>query len=360
MRLHLLEAENFRNLEKLAIQPSRGINFIYGLNGSGKTSLLEAIYFLGRARSFRSSSNQQLIAHGKDHFLLFAELDTSQQKRIKMGARRDHAQHQFKVAGQTIRRSSELTSILPLQIIEPGLHELLDSGPEFRRRFLDWGVFHVEHDYGAVSQSYRQALNQRNAALKARLPQRQIKQWDKALVEYGMKLDAARKRYLEELMVFITELPYFAELSRMCSFDYYPGWNLQKGLAEALEEQLSTDLQRGFTQSGPHRADIRIKSGKEKARDILSRGQQKLLVAILLLAQCQFIANREGERPVILIDDLVAELDAVNQRRFLEFVEDSGCQAFITATSRDDLVRLGEGMSYGMFHVEHGQVRQTI
>jgi DNA replication and repair protein RecF len=360
MHLRLIEAENFRNLEKLSIQPQAGINFIYGSNGSGKTNLLEAIHFLGRARSFRSAQNSQLIKHGEPQFTLFAELVKTSHQTIKIGAQRNSSQHQFKVAGQMVRRSSELSTIIPLQVIEPGLHYLLDAGPEHRRRFLEWGVFHVEHDYGAVSSRYRQALNQRNAAIKVRLPAAQIRQWDRALLEYAVRLDSLRHNYLQQLMSFVTQLPYFSELSQSCSFEYYPGWSKEKELAQCLTEQLDSDRQRGFTQSGPHRADIRIKVGADKARDVLSRGQQKLLIAILMLSQCQLIGQHIGSGPIILIDDLVAELDVENQCRFMEFVQATQCQALITATQRKELERTGKGMSYAMFHVEHGQVRRTV
>jgi DNA replication and repair protein RecF len=361
MYLHTLEATNFRNFENIAITPLNGVNLVYGMNGSGKSSLLEAIYFLARGKSFRQHKPAVLIKNGTESFTLFAKIASETNAATqKLGVTRDQRLTQFKLNGFYINQASTLANVLPVQLIEPKLHHLLEEGPEYRRRFLEWGVFHVEPRYDQEWKRYSRNLAQRNAALKAHLPDKQIRQWEQGLISSAKEIDQMRRKYLHDLFEFMNEATGFEAITKKCRFDYYPGWTKGQALEGVLSNGLASDKERGFTQAGPHRADIRIKIGQERAKDVLSRGQQKLLITLLLLNQCRILKQCLDKDVVILVDDLLAELDRPNQLKFMSLLRDTGCQVFVTATTRHDLEQVCEGYPYRMFHVEHGCISQVV
>jgi DNA replication and repair protein RecF len=353
MAIQNLEIKNLRNLANVIIEPQTGINFIYGPNGSGKTSLLEAIHCLGRGKSFRTHKTNHLIKEGADSFTVIGKI-LQHDRPVIIGMERRAGASQIRMGGQPISRASELTEILPIAVLDPGLHRLIEEGPEERRRFLDWGVFHVEHAFNGIWNNYRRSLAQRNAALRSGWTHQAITHWNQELVIAGEQLDLARRRYLSGLLGFVREtlnaFPAIAEVD----IQYQQGWRNGVDYATYLTEQYQSDKDRGFTQFGPHRADLRIRINSMDARDFLSRGQQKVLVANLILAQCQQM-NAQGNSVVVLVDDLPAELDVDIRETLLQTLVDTKAQVFLTAT--DSTIFKTNQMACGVFHVEHGQIR---
>jgi DNA replication and repair protein RecF len=233
----------------------------------------------------------------------------------------------------------------------------VEEGPEYRRKFLDWGVFHVEPAFGSIWRTFRRALAQRNAALRDRWPRKATEQWDIELVAAAEELDQARSQYLEALKVFIEEkIRSFVGLPEV-DISYQRGWREGLDYPDYLAAQYDSDKERGFTQFGPHRADMRLRVEGLDARDVLSRGQQKLLVATLVLAQCQQMASQDTST-IILVDDLPAELDSDKRKSLLGALENTGAQIFVTGTEKG----LFEGANFsqtGVFHVKQGRV-QTL
>jgi len=361
MGLIQLNISNLRNITQATLNLHPAFNLITGVNGSGKTSLLEAIYFLGRGRSFKASNSEKLIQKGKSELIITGRVRLND-KEFQLGIQRANKRTQIRLSGQTISKASQLTEVLPIQIIEPGLHAFFEQGPEVRRRFLEWGVFHVEPRYEQVWRNYRRILQQRNAALKAHWRKAAIVQWDALLVESGTKIDTYRQAYLEKVVAFLYEFPERHHIGFMqgMEMEYYPGWKRDADLGEVLAASLSSDLARGFTQSGPHRADIRFRIGGDRGRDVLSRGQQKLFISLLFLAQSILLRELTGKSSLILIDDLAAELDEASRAVLVSVLLSTGSQVFITATSLDGLADLWDELPHAVFHVEHGNIEQVI
>lgn len=353
MTIQKLEIKNLRNLTDLLILPKPGLNFVFGPNGSGKTSLLEAIHCLGRGKSFRTHKTNHLI---NEHCSSFTIVGKIQQKHrpFTIGMQRSAGKSQIRLNGQNISRASELTDILPIAVLDPGLHRLVEEGPDQRRRFLDWGVFHVEHTFNGIWNNYRRSLAQRNAALRSGWTQQAIAHWDQELATVGEQLDQARRKYLFSLLEFVQEyLNEFPAISK-ADISYQQGWRDGMDYFSYLTAQYQSDKDRGFTQFGPHRADLRIRIDGTDARDYLSRGQQKVLVAVLILAQCRQITSQDISA-VVLVDDLPAELDAGTRETLISLLESTKAQVFLTGTD-PSLFSLDQ-KSYGVFHVEHGELQ---
>lgn len=361
MELRQLNVSNFRNIPHAELEFHSGLNVITGANGSGKTSLLEAIYSLGRGGSFKTSNSDNLIQFGKKGFTVTGSVLFEGTKR-HLGIQRTDRKTQIRYSGQTVHKASQLSNILPLQIIEPRIHSFFDQGPEVRRRFLEWGVFHVEPGYKNVWRTFRRILLQRNAALKLRLQQQEVIKWDNLLVESAIQIDAMRRAYIDEIVISIDKFceEYAIDFCRDIEIEYHQGWKKNMSLDQALSESFYSDQNRGFTQSGPHRADIQVKLGKSRGRDFLSRGQQKLFINLLYISQSMLLKKLSSKSPLLLIDDVAAELDSESKELLKDVFASTGCQTFLTATSLDVLDVAGDDLPRAVFHVEHGCIEQVV
>lgn len=345
-------ASNFRCLENVELILSPEFNLIYGANASGKTSILEALAYLGRGKSFRGASTANLVRHGQQQFILFGETQ-SERRRQRIGVRNSREGLEVRIDGSTAPGAAALAAALPLQVIDPEVHSLVAGGPELRRRFIDWIAFHVEHDHLQTWRQFRRALKQRNAALKSRASAATIRSWDAEFLELAEKLDASRRA---ALAVAVDALVEFGSrlLDTELGFEYQQGWNTSKALAEALGEGLERDRQQGATQSGPHRADLKVSYDERQARKLVSRGQQKLLASAMILAATETAQTALEQPLLLLLDDPAAELDAEALARLLDAVDSLGCQVVATSLEPEALAVPG-GAS--VFHVEQGVLR---
>ena len=343
------KASNFRCIESAELTFEPGFNLIYGENASGKTSFLEALSYLGRGKSFRGASTSDLVRHGETEFVLFGEAEgTAGLHRI--GVRNSREGLEVRVDGSGEGGAASLAAALPLQLIDPEVHNLVAGGPELRRRFLDWIAFHVEHDHLNTWRRFRRALKQRNAALKSRASASAMRSWNAEFIEISQALDTSRRRALEVALGTLED--YGRELlGTEIGFDYQRGWNREKTLGEILDEGLERELQQGTSQYGPHRADLRIRYDERQARKLVSRGQQKLLASAMVLAATD-TAQAALERPLLLlIDDPAAELDRNALERLMASIAGLGCQVVATSLERDSLE---VPPNAAVFHVEHG------
>ena len=349
------KVNNFRCLESTELELGPGFNLIYGANASGKTSLLEALAYLGRGKSFRGASISNLVRHGQAEFILFGETEREARTQ-KVGVRNSRDGIEIRVDGSSAGGLAALADALPLQVIDPEVHSLVAGGPELRRRYLDWVAFHVEHDHLDTWRRFRRALKQRNAALKARASSSAIKSWNVEFVELSLALDESRRRALDVVIDSLLEYG-LALLGTELGFDYQQGWAKEKTLADALAEGVERDLLLGVTQHGPHRADLKVRYDERQARKLVSRGQQKLLASAMILAATD-TAQTALERPLLLLlDDPAAELDAESLGRLLDHVKALGCQVVATSLDRGAL-DIPQGSS--VFHVEHGVLTRII
>lgn len=357
MSLSDLRIHNFRCISAAQLAPAPGLNLVTGDNASGKSSLLEAIYFLGRAQSFRGTPSDRLIRSGERELTVFGRQCTGAGADLPLGVQRSERQSRIRIGTRENASIVELVSQFPVQVIDPGLQQLLEEGPEQRRRYLDWGVFHVEQAFYPAWLRYQRALRQRNRALRAQAPDAQVIAWDAELAQHGECLHLARLRYLTTLRPVLDALMSTLFGATTVTLEYQAGWAGPGSLREALAAALAGDREQGYTHVGPHRADLRVRLQGQLARRRASRGEQKLISAGLLLAQAELLRQQCQRQPVLLIDDLAAELDARSRSRLFAAIQAQGAQAFLSFLEPG---QIPEKQAAGaMFHVEHGRVSQV-
>jgi len=354
--IETLSITQFRNLEtaSLNFQPY-GALFI-GENGSGKTSLLEAIYYLGHGKSFRTGSAKQVIQYHQPAFYIHGKV-VHEYERISIGLERTTTGTVInKLTGYKQPTTADLAINLPMILINPDSYALLHEGALFRRQFLDWGVFHVEHAYYETWLRFTRLLKQRNASLKQRVSYRELSAWDQEFVFLSEKISVAREAYFDALLYLVNDF-----LSALVSIDdislqYLSGWDREESLLTILERTYHKDVERGYSYYGAQRADIIIKVGKFFAADVLSRGQQKLLVIALRLAQGVLLKKLTGKSTVYLLDDITAELDQRHIAYVFSWFDKIKSQCFLTLLNKLDSKFEQYLQGSSMFHVEHGNV----
>lgn len=358
MPLSRLIIQQFRNIKACDIELSPGFNFFIGPNGSGKTSVLEAVYLLGHGRSFKSSltgrviQNQcdELFVHGRflnpDHFEL----------PIGINKRRDGTT-EVKIGGQTGQKLAQLAQVLPLQLIHPEGFDLLTEGPKHRRAFIDWGVFHTESAFYDAWGRFKRLNKQRNALLKTATSYRELSYWDQQLATLAEQISAWRADYVERVKsvaesICQTFLPEFD-----IQLKYYRGWDKETPYCDILEKNFERDQALGYTFSGPNKADLRIKVNGTPVEDVLSRGQLKLMVCALRVAQGQHLTEMTGKQCVYLIDDFASELDSQRRQRLADCLKATGAQVFVSSITENQIADM-RGDSGRIFHVTHGAIEQ--
>lgn len=362
MRLTRLELRNLRNLRDVALQPGPGLNLLVGANGAGKTSVLEGLHLMAYGRSFRGRVRDGLVRTGADALEVFAEwraTDASGTEGLrKAGLRHTGASWEARLDGEKVGHLGELCAAFMVVAFEPGSHALVSGGGEPRRRFVDWGLFHVEQDFLPVWRRYSRGLKQRNALLKAGAAPAQLVAWDLELGAAGEELTRRRVFYLERLQerLAVVAADLAPGLGRM-TLEFDPGWRRNSlSLSDALAVAQDRDRALGHTTVGPHRADWRLQLASKPDRETLSRGQAKLAALACLFAQAKDCALERGGWPVVALDDLASELDAEHRQRVLSVLQATPAQVFITGV---ELASLPVAKSI-VFHVEHGEARRAV
>ncbi len=309
MSLIAFNIANFRNFSKTELIFNDQCNLFYGKNGSGKTSLLEAIYYLILGRSFRSHLLRRIVKYDHDSFSIFGKIQ-QENNQIGVGIVKSiDSGKQIKISGKNVSSIIEITRLLPLQLLTHNSYFLLSEGPKARRQFIDWGLFHVKHSFLDLWRQVERILEQRNIALRSKMAIDCIQVWDKELSLLGYELHLHRQQYVQNLIPVAQDVLQKLACDFSINISYYAGWNTELELSAALANNIKTDLSLGYTSAGPQRADLQISVGKIPAKDALSRGQQKLLLYGLQIAQGIVLEQLTGKKCLYLIDDLLAELD---------------------------------------------------
>jgi DNA replication and repair protein RecF len=333
-----LEIDGFRNLQQLALRCSPGLNLIVGPNASGKTSLLEALYFLGRARSFRTRQWRELIRHGEPAFRMVAKVSEGKEDRqMVVGIQRSLQELTIHIDGTPASSLAQLAQQVPVLLLNPNSHRLLEDGPHQRRRFMDWGLFHTEPTFWTVWKRYAIALRNRNAVLRTHPSHRVLDAWDQELAAAAIPLAQLRQAFCKALECVLRPLITKTLGEVAPQLNYRPGWPQEgnQDLLELLHRQRDQDCRLGYTQLGPQRADFTITLADGSVAERLSRGQQKLLVITLILAQARLYQVNRGSPCILLIDDLPAELDRLHRERVMRCLAGMESQLFITAIESD-------------------------
>lgn len=353
MFIQQLALTDLRIIKSAQLRPCTGLNLITGPNGAGKTTILESIYLLGRGKSFRHKEAGPFIRQDRTCCRIVAKLVSEKNKTTQLGLERSAGSIRVRQDGVDLKRRSDLLQILPVQLITPQSHELVERGPDSRRKFLDYNMFHVEHLYHDSLFRYYKALKQRNAALKTK-DKFLAHSFDAQLSTFGNKITEFRKNYLVALQLKLLQLMAELEVSFEIKLALSQGWDQDSSIIESLHRREGRDLKYGFTSAGIHRGDILVQADGIAAAKRLSRGQQKILVYLLQLAHFEVVKERRGELPIFLIDDVSAELDQTNLKKVMLKISSLGTQVFVTATNHN-------GSNYStnnrVFHVEHGTIR---
>jgi DNA replication and repair protein RecF len=358
LKLLRLRARGLRNLDDLDLRPGSAITVFHGPNASGKTSLLEAIHILSCGKSFRTAQLAKAIRYESGSCLVAGELETAAGI-IPMGLEfdREHGRVRMRAGGASITTLSEFAAIMPIVAIHQESHRLFSGGPQYRRQFVDWGLFHVEQSFMPTWQRYRRALKQRNALLQSGA--RGLSGWDAELAFSGGEIDRMRRRMVAAFVPHFQRMTDLLGGASGIDLIYRPGWKEGVGLDLVLREGLAGDSALGYTRHGPHRADIEFRRGKVLARDDLSRGQLKTLVCAAAMAQAVTFTEATGRSVILLVDDLTAELDDAHSRRLLDRIVELRLQTFITG-AEERLLDLARPYECKVFHVERGKIREVV
>jgi len=389
-----LQISHLRNLTQISLEPA-ACNVIIGANGSGKTSMLEAIFLLSRGKSFRHHQPKRYIQHHQNNTIVYAKLNDSRTLAIQKQA---DATTILRLNQTTVYNQSILTEQLPTLLIDPSTMDMLEQGSASRRQLLDWLVFHMKQGFHPQWMAYQRLLKQRNSLLKSTrhltpVQLAELKSWDKGLSNHAALIHHYREQVFTEWQPYFAKsivqlLPSYAE---QLSLSYNAGYDTSVALDVQLNGRLEQDLQLGYTRIGNHRADIhvhwrsdestndlkidtstKLPTLKEQAANVLSRGEKKLLITALRLSQLPLLLNdRESNNsfndnlsskstPVVLLDDITAELDDRAIGILLSTLAKLPCQVFMTSLTDDILPLVNELWSQpNTFHVKQGEISST-
>jgi len=367
MSVLTLTTHNFRNLvsgEPLNFHPE--LNFIIGDNGSGKSSLLESLFFLGHGKSFRTTKVDNLVTNGNTNFVV----SVKDSKDVQLGLSRDVSLGltNIKINGQRYSKLSDLAQNIAVQIITPESFKLFFGGPKERRRFIDLGMFHVKHNFYNQWKEFTKILKQRNACIRNTVKNKAVlSYWTNLFCEHSLLVANERQEYVNALTL---ELSFWLQLllpklSSDVSVQYSRGWNQKKDLAVVLTENEFRETNFGYSLYGAHKFDVKFLIDKQPLENQLSRGQQKLFLLALTFAQAKLISKKNRVKPILLIDDVGAELDINSRKLLAQSLAKLDCQIVITAIEKqvllplintEDNVSNGKGDKYKLFHVKHGKV----
>lgn len=356
--LNQLSIENFRNITSMSLPLSKGVTAFIGENGAGKTSILDAVHLLGTGKPFSTHRIDNVISRNADAVQVVGHM--AGPSKVVLGVRRNRGgSGEARVGGSAVKALSELAKAMPLVVINADTLNIVRDGPEGRRRFIDSFVFHVEQSFAQTSRRYLHALKQRNALLRER---RGVDDavWVRDLAVAGELLAAYRDRAISALSHAVSgvladmhvSLPEW-QLIQRC------GWGADRSLADALAMSVASDRQRGFTQVGPHRGDVVFFVEGSPAHEVLSRGQMKVLMAATKLAQARVMRQETGVAPLLLVDDVAAELDTNNAAGLFRNMVSDGFQVLATMVDASGPTAWTKNGLSNVFHVEHGAITEA-
>jgi DNA replication and repair protein RecF len=387
MSVTKLITRNFRNLNDLDINFHSKFNFFVGDNGSGKSSLLEALFYLGHGKSFRTSKSDALVCYEKVNFVISIKNNNN----CQLGISRNilTGETNIKIDGERHYRLSVLAKNIAIQIVTPESFKLFFGGPKERRKFIDLGMFHVEHDFSSQWKNFNRVLKQRNACIRLNngTSKAMLSYWTEQFCELSIQVAQVRYEYttalIKELDSWLAIL--LPDLKSRVTVQYLQGWPQKKDLIDVLLNHYEREANYGYSLYGAHKFDVKFLLDNQSLETQLSRGQQKLFLLALTFAQAKLIAQVNRVKPILLIDDIGAELDINSRRALSSALEQLNCQVLITAIESEvlqpffdrfdakdydrkhdscidsvltstDLSSTTKLENYKVFHVKHGEI----
>ncbi len=337
MNIKSVYLENFRCIKKANIFLGEGINYLFGTNGSGKSSFLEAINVLATGKSFRTSKIENIRSFDSDYFTISS---TIKRKGIEnfIGLRKDKKNFDIRINSSSVNRLSELALNFSLITYHSHSNFMIEGEPHYRRKYLDWWLFYSNNQFYSEWQRYHKLLKQRNASLRYEISLLNV--WDDALAKSGETINNLRYSASAILMEELANLIHNNYPSYVPSFSwtYYSGWAKDEPLLSALKKNQQKDIQYGFTSVGPHRGDLKLYVQGKDAKETLSRGQQKTLSLLMLVALASVHKKVLHEIPIFMIDDVSSELDTIHRYNIVEEIISLGGQVIFTAIDKKDLM----------------------
>ncbi len=337
MRIKKLVIKNLRNISNISFEATESINFFSGPNGSGKSSILEAIHLLSSGKSYRTHISSELIQKNTQELIVRSDFSGTVAGEHTAGLLKKSSGDLFlRLDQEDAKSTAEVAKLFPVRTIHPEMHELIKGGPSIRRKFVDWGVFHVEQQFHVYWKRYNYAVKQRNQLLKTiSAPKSEIIAWGQELAYSGKEIDKLRKNYLNELQKPFQKWIEHFQVSGTVLLSYKQGWDKDLGLDAAVTEAMTNCIRYRTTTVGPHRAELLITFNGYPAKQVVSRGQQKLFVYALVFAQIELHREKTSEFPVLLCDDPEAELDHKHRKLLLDAIRLFGIQTFITGNDEN-------------------------
>jgi DNA replication and repair protein RecF len=357
MLLTHLQGANLRCFPEFSLTPISGVNLLLGPNGAGKTSIIEAIHILGYGRSFRGRIREGLIRNGAEHLHVVVRWQHQQDIPQQAGLQHSGNAWNARINGVDVTNLSQFCQQFPVLTFEPGSHELITGAADMRRRFIDWALFHVEPDFFQQWRRFNRALKQRNALLKTQPSGQDLDVWDIEFADSGEQITSFRKKYLSALETPLkTLIQAFLPEFNTLQLAFSAGWKQQQvSLLDALRLNRDRDIQTGFCNIGPHRADWQPSLDSVLYKEHFSRGQAKLLALACVLAQAQHFVDEKGFWPILCFDDLASELDQQHFSYVLSFLAETSAQIWISGT--DALPQYADTFSaLRLFHVKHAEI----
>lgn len=352
-----LTIQNCRVLKDVQLELSPQFNIIIGDNGSGKTSLLEALNILSKGRSFRTARIFEVISYLEDSILISASVYSDSKSKTQIGISKTVKKTKIRINKKDIHAQSELSRYLPITVVHPDSIKLITGSPSERRAFIDWLCFYLHPSFYPIWKQYQHILKQRNSCLKNKKQKYAIDEWTNELVKLQPQIHDFRLQSIEALKPFLKIISGKLLGKLQCTItlqDGFPSYfNIKNDdLLLFYREKLSTDLKLGRTQYGVHRSSLNILMNNNPAIQSASRGQLKLICICLLLAQSNTISALNKNQAIILIDDIASELDEVNKNILIDYLETLN-QQLIISTPFDKKISLKNSKT---FHVKHGVI----
>ncbi len=359
MLVNRLTLSDFRNYKEAAVEFCPGVNLIYGKNAQGKTNLLEALWLFTAAKSFRTAQDAEMIRFGADAACVKTEYtafgrEQSAEITISAGKRK-----LLKLGGVPLEKTSELLGQFPAVIFSPDELHIITGAPEVRRRFMDSAISAARPAYYGALRTYLRVWKQKNALLKNAPEKSALSVWNEQMASAGARVMQYRKEFFERLAPRALVMHQMvAGKEEILTVQYAPGVPLkesveaqQEALFAALEKKQDAEIYQGLSLVGPHRDEMKFMIGGKDARSFASQGQMRTAAVSLKVAQGLLLEEETGEKPVVLLDDILGELDA-ERREFLLFNMEKR-QVILTCTEKEAVKIQGEKR---YFEVKEGEV----
>lgn len=357
MYIDRLEIKNFRNYDSASLVLDRGLNIIYGKNASGKTNLVESIYYTALGKSPRTSKEKEMIRWGADALSIKIDL-VKRFRSYDIALRHDGKEKKFLLDRIPITRTSDIIGLINIVYFSPDELSVVKDAPSERRRYIDMSLSQQKKSYFTDLINYNKVLDSRNKLLKSKISTNEFKDvamiYNIQLAKYGARIVNNRYLFVEKLKPISARIhDAITSQGESLTIDYESKIErasvaeMQNNMQRILDENLDKDRQLQYTSIGAHRDDLKLSVNGVDVRKYGSQGQQRTVALTLKMSEVELLNEENGERPILILDDVLSELDECRQTQLLEFTK--GTQTILTCTEFN-------GTSDKLIHIDNGKI----